>query len=105
MSYLEFTPDGPLTVGNAYARYNITGDNFNTCLVFQNGPIPEVGINGLTNEILLEVIIDRLESFQSSKYICDENAAALEAIRKALNYLELRTLRRKERNVEGTYKV
>ena len=44
---------------------------------FQNGPIGEVGVNGITNEALLAILIDRLEGFQSSKYACEENETAL----------------------------
>jgi hypothetical protein len=33
-------------------------------LQFQNGPLAEVGTNGITHEALLAVVIDRLRAFQ-----------------------------------------
>lgn len=71
-------------------------------LDFQHGPIKENGINGITNEVLLAIVIDRLEGFESSKFACIENAAALAFIRKALAALESRTKAREARGVEGT---
>lgn len=72
---------------------------------FQNGPIKEVGINGITNEVLLAIVIDRLEGFQSSKWACQENADALGCLNRALAYLESRTKAREARGVEGTHQV
>jgi len=69
---------------------------------FQQGPRGEVGINGVTNEQLLAVVIDRLEGFQTSRFACFENANALEHARKALDYLNRRTRARLARGVEGT---
>jgi hypothetical protein len=74
-------------------------------LSFQNGPIGEVGINGLTLEVLYAIQIDRLEGFQSSKWACEQNAIALEHTRAALAALESRTKARTERGVEGTHEV
>ena len=72
-------------------------------IFFQEGPIKEVGINGITNELLLAIVIDRLEGFQSGPYACEENAAALASTKNALSMLQFRTMRRIERGVEGTY--
>jgi hypothetical protein len=70
---------------------------------FQDGPIKEHGINGITNEILLGMVIDRLEGFQSGPYACEENAHALASTKDALGMLQYRTKRRIERGVEGTH--
>ena len=74
-------------------------------LDFQDGPIAETGVNGVTNEVLLAILIDRLEGFQSSKYACEENETALTHCVLALQNLELRTKARTERGVEGTHTV
>jgi hypothetical protein len=74
-------------------------------LSFQNGPIGEVGVNGVTNEVLLAIVIDRLEGFQSSKFACEENERALEHCKDALAALEDRTRNREARGVEGTHNV
>ncbi|HEX2679571.1 MAG TPA: hypothetical protein VHM19_23135 [Polyangiales bacterium] len=69
---------------------------------FQHGPIKEVGQNGVTNEALLAIVIDRLRGFQSSPFSCRENAIALTKIEEALHWLHSRTRAREQRGVEGT---
>lgn len=69
---------------------------------FQNGPISEVGVNGITNEALLAVVIDRLRGFQRGRYACRENALALTNLEQAMHWLHHRTRDRIERGVEGT---
>jgi hypothetical protein len=96
--------------GNASHWYNIVSapglppQVFNQ-LVFQHGPIKEVGVNGITNEALLVVLIDRFEGFQDSEYACDENELTLVHLRKALEAQQERTRKRIERGVEGTHEV
>lgn len=70
-------------------------------LRFQNGPIPDVGINGITNEVAIACVIDRLESFQAGPFKCAENEGALIALRCAMTALQSRTVNRKARGVEG----
>jgi|SRR5580692_3426179 hypothetical protein len=73
-----------------------------THIEFQNGPINEVGVNGLTQEALLAIVIDRLRSFQAGPFACKENAEALEHSLQALEWLKSRTKARIARGVEGT---
>lgn len=68
---------------------------------FQNGPIDEHGINGITQEALLAIIADRLRSFQQGKFSCKENACALTHIEEAMHWLQQRTIARMRRGVEG----
>jgi hypothetical protein len=70
---------------------------------FQNGPIKEFGVNGVTQEALLAILIDRLRSFQDGSFACHENAMALEDCEGALEWLKTRTRNRIKRNVEGIY--
>lgn len=72
---------------------------------FQNGPIQEAGVNGISNEALLSIVEDRLVGFQSGQYACDDNYCALEHIRVAMNFLQQRTKARLARGVEGTHQV
>lgn len=75
-------------------------------LEFQNGPIIDGnGVNGIQQEDLLAIIIDRLEGFQRGPYACDENQAALNFCKIALDALQQRTRKRIARNVEGTHAV
>lgn len=72
---------------------------------FQNGPIHEVGTNGVTHEALLAILIDRLDSFQEGPFACRENDAALTFLESAMMWLKKRTEARLARGVEGTQTV
>lgn len=74
-------------------------------LFFQNGPIAEAGVNGLTHEVLLAILIDRLECFQAGQFANDFNQRALESCRDAQQALLDRTRERISRGVEGTHKI
>lgn len=78
-----------------------SGDRGLTVL-FQNGPIKEAGVNGITQEALLAIVIDRLRSFQAGPFSCRENAIALTHCEEALMWLQRRTVARIKRGVEGT---
>lgn len=70
-------------------------------IFFQNGPVKESVANGITCELLLALVIDRLECFQSGPYACMDNAVALEHTAYALETLQQRTKRRIAQGVEG----
>jgi hypothetical protein len=72
---------------------------------FQNGPIAEAGVNGLTHEALLAILIDRLECFQAGPFANEYNAAALSHLQSAQGALLDRTRARMARGVEGTHQV
>lgn len=108
--------------GNACHRYAITGfdtgknpssvgsdgykASYSTCgIMFQNGPILEVGVNGISNEALLAIVEDRLVGFQGGPFACRENAIALTKIQEAMMWLQKRTRDRMARGVEGTNKL
>lgn len=94
--------------GGASREYEIVlapGHGINagvTSLRFQDGPVGEVGTNGVTHEALLAVIVDRLRGFQKGPHACRENALALTKIEEAMHWLRARTIARLERGVEGT---
>lgn len=128
--------------GGANHRYDITGidtatnpsatkpDGYKSSfsrsiLLFQNGPIQEAGYNGISNEALLAILIDRMRGFQyeremrtraegdpplpeydeskRGKFACRENAIALTKMEEALLWLQKRTRDRLNRGVEGTH--
>ena len=72
---------------------------------FQDGPIAEAGVNGLTQEVLLAICIDRLRCFQRGPFSCRENALALTKLEEAQHWLHSRTRARMDRGVEGTHEV
>ena len=82
----------------------LTGEVINK-IDFQEGPIKEVGINGVTEEDLLLMIIARLESFQCSEFKCIENEEAIVSLREALISMNYRRIKRIKRGVEGTNNI
>lgn len=76
-----------------------------TLVSFQNGPINEVGYNGISNEALVAIVIDRMRGFQSGQFACRENALALTKLEEATMWLQKRTRDRMARGVEGTNKI
>lgn len=85
-------------------EWNANGPACNACDIgFQNGPIAESGVNGITQEALLAIVIDRLQCFQKGQYACRENAIALTKLEEALHWLQHRTRERVARGVEGTH--
>lgn len=135
---LEITAGEP-GPGGASHRYDILGAAesipnvgprmFGVNLRFQNGPIGKnpdgstrlEDLNGITNEALLAVLIDRMRGFQgmlphqkanpcddlvarppAAPFACRENAIALTHLEEALMWLQKRTRARMARGVEGT---
>lgn len=96
--------------GGACHEYEISYNESKTNVVilnktkisFQNGPIKENGVNGISQEALLAIVEDRLAGFDSGEYATKENAMALFYVRQALQLLKNRTLERMSRGVEGT---
>lgn len=69
---------------------------------FQNGTTKEVGRNGLTNEVLLAILIDRT-TVLNGRFHSEYNDKAIEHMKEALQAFEDRTLSREARGVEGTH--
>ena len=113
--------------GGANHRYNlrILGpspvggiDSGSVLIDFQTGPINEAGFNGISNEALIAVVIDRMRGFQHArkpdgsfdfatrgKFACKENACALTHLEESLMWLQKRTRDRMARGVEGTHQL
>lgn len=114
-SQLEISVADEPGAGGANHRYEIAGfdtrlnpselagsGHLQYGLLFQNGPIREVGVNGITQEALVAIVIDRLRSFQAGPYSCHENAIALTHFEEGMMWLQRRTVARIKRGVEGT---
>jgi len=97
--------------GGACHKYRVGGSKvgghgaFAARVQFQMGPVPEHGHNGLTNEVLLAMVKDRLEGFQNGKHACVQNERALKCIGEALYHLRDRTAARLKLGIEGTDEV
>lgn len=88
--------------GGANHKYEVRlPDGSITEINFQNGPINENGVNGLTQEVLLSICMDRLRSFQAGPFASRENALALTKLEEAQHWLLHRTRARMARGVEG----
>lgn len=81
------------------------GTALGALILFQNGPLNEAQPNGLTQEVLLAIVIDRLQCFQNGEYKCRENAIALTHLEDAMHWLQHRTRQRVARGVEGSHAV
>ena len=85
----EGNPTGGVSNGEGYL------------ITWQNG-VQEP--NGAILEDVLATCADRLQFFQDSKFSCRENAIAITKIQEALHWLNHRTIERRRRGVEGSYK-
>lgn len=86
----EGNPTGGISEGTGYQ------------ITWQNG-VQEP--NGAILEDVIASCADRIEFFQGSKFNCRENAIALTKLQEALHWLNHRTLERRKRGVEGSYKA
>ncbi len=68
-------------------------------ILFQRGPVPEVGVNGCRIEDVIEVLQQRLLDHQGRDLSCKENAIALEHLELAREALVMRRRRREEQGV------
>jgi len=90
--------------GGACHEYEVRlPDGSHTRISFQNGPIAESGVNGLTQEVLIAICCDRLRGLQCGQFACRENALALTKLEEAQHWLHHRTQQRMARGVEGTH--
>lgn len=71
---------------------------------FQDGTVNENGVNGCQIEDVITVLVERLKGFQNGNHPCMENEIAIIKLEEAKIWLEERTRRRVEQNVEGKYK-
>jgi len=98
----------PKTSGNASHEYRATIEDNGVGLPvlsekFQKGPRHEKGSEpGITENVLLAILIDRLQGFQGSEYRCRENGEALNNCKQALAWLKQRADARAHRSVLGT---
>lgn len=81
-------------------QYDIIAGTNSITLQFQHGAVAENGVNGITNEALLAILIHRTK-YLETRFECGENKRAIAHMEDALANLEARTARRMARGVEG----
>lgn len=93
-----------LGAGGANHQYTIASQNDTLLSVqFQHGPRLEADSTpGVLDVDLLEIVRDRLKSFQSGDFACRENACALTHLEEALMWMNKRVEDRAARGVLGT---
>ncbi len=115
---LEIQPGPPEPPGNAPREYVVVVNPhrsadagqwklvipFHYCLDPNLKPLDPPHALGVTNEVLLAVVIDRLEGFQAGPFACEYNRLALEHARSALAFLHARSQERANRGVGPTEK-
>lgn len=72
-------------------------------ILFHDEAVKEGGFNGISNEALLAVVIDRLQCFQKGVFSCEDGALALAHLEEAMYWLHQRTRERMQRSGEGTH--
>ena len=102
-----FSVPGPHSAepnGHHYEVRFSTRTSHKTVLIdFQEGPVKTFGLNGVTNEALLAILIDRTKVLNDA-FPCEENEVALTHMWDALRSLEARTTRRVATGLEGQMK-
>lgn len=84
-----------------YVSRGLSDPDVKTLDIFFQSGNPAEEVNGITNEALLSVVLDRLEGFQSGEFKCRETAIAITKIEEALLWIGKRSQDRYDRKVEG----
>lgn len=98
------TMDGSPALVQVYGSNKFNHDSVNSpwiTIKFQAGPLP-LGVNGCSIEDVIDVLVTRLEGFQSGPFRCRENALAITKLEEAKQWLTYRTYKRQAQGVEGT---
>lgn len=97
------TIDGKVMGGHKYRVHGLQSKEVMS-IEFQKGPVGPNGTNGLTNEALLMILIDRTEAL-NDMFPCVQNRHAIHHMKMALELFEARTKERQNRGVEGQNKA
>lgn len=70
-------------------------------LKFQKGGVQTAGVNGLSNEALLAVLLHRYRGLRDGPFPCRENVVTVILLEEVLSIQKRRTMERSARGVEG----
>lgn len=70
-------------------------------ITLQSDPVSEVGVNGVQGNDVMDLLVNLYESLDE-KIPCQENEMTVKHLKQAIQWQNIRTLRRKEAKVEGT---
>lgn len=98
-SKIDVNVDDPRVMG-ANTRYVATAPTADgevisilTDVQFQDGPVADIGVKGISPQVLLAITQDHLAGLNSGEMGCHELRVALNHIHEALNALDARTRR------------
>lgn len=91
------TADGTDVAGHLY---QVLAGPKTLSVEFQHGAVKEHGVNGVTSEALLAILVHRTQVL-NERFPCRENSIAVTKMQEALMWFEKRTADRKARGVEG----
>lgn len=100
--FLNTSDKGNLDTDGNQKYHGVTQDNVLTFKI-QDGPIKEVGINGLQATDLLFFTKELFKSLNKD-FPCRENALTITKIEEAIHWQDARTKDRESRGVEGIIK-
>lgn len=84
--------------------YQVIHGTTESTIQFQLGPVSLAGVNGLTNEALLAILIHRTK-YLDHQFPCRENSIAITKMEEAAMWFDKRTRDRQHRGVEGKNEV
>lgn len=92
--------------GGAHTAYKlfagVGADAYEISIKFQDGHPDAVGYNGILDDALIAVVIDRLQGFQSGPFASRETAIVITKLQEALQWSAQRVADRLERGVMNT---
>jgi hypothetical protein len=62
-------------------------------------------VNGISDEVLIAIVLDRLRGFNGGAFQCEENSHAITYLEEGMLWLQRRTARRQSEGIEGTHQV
>lgn len=89
---------------NYYKVINVRGERIGKIL-FQEGMIGSEGLNGLTNESVISIVLDRLQAQNKGDFKSIHNDKAIECLQASLAALQARVADREKRGVFNTHKA
>lgn len=82
---------------DSYDGFHIVAD-----IQFQHGPRAEAGSKqGVTEAVLMAILLDRLHGFQDGPFSCRENALQITKVQEALHWTTDRAMKRHRQGVLG----